>query len=164
MRHKKAFFKEMALAILALILVSVLFYITVGGLQREGKGFFGFLEGIYKKVMGPKEQETKSDIKECTIKRYYWSANKAKFRDEVNIVIEGQGNCDGKQVEVNTYADLRFSTDPGQKYGPAPTFKNNNIILKWYVYPRSTFMFKGYYFTYKFGNDERRSDNIEIEP
>jgi len=163
MNHKKAFIKEIVMIILALILVSVLFYIAVGGLQKEGKGFFGFLDGILKKITGTKEQATASDIKDCAIKRYYWSANKANFRDEASIVIEGQGNCDGKQVEVYTYADLRFSTDPGQKYEPAPTFKNNNIILKWYVYPRSTFNFRGYYFTYKFGNDGKRSDNLEVQ-
>lgn len=158
MKHKKGAIGFVVGIILAVFLVGVVAYIT---LHSTGASVTSILEPL-KKLVGietSKAEESITQNKLCTIKRAYWSpTNKAKAGDEINVVIEGSGNCDDKGVKLYIYTDKRYPQDIQEL-----KFKDNKIIYKWNVQPKSTVsFFRGYYFTYNFGDFEGRSENLEV--
>lgn len=160
MNYKKGGISFITGVILSILLVAILSSIVF---RSTGISVTSIVENIKKLVnIETPKAEAGQETKPCTIKRYYWSPNKARFRDEVNIVIEGEGTCNDKEVTIYTYESLFAASGAGQKYEPTPKFKENKIVLKWYVYPRSTVGFRGYYFKYQFGNQQGESDNLEV--
>ena len=163
MKHKKGAIGFVISVIIAVFLVGAVAYIT---LHSIGASVTSILEPL-KKLVGietNKAEASTTKTGECTVKRYYWQPNKARFGEEVGIVIEGSDSCDGKSIKLNVYTDLRYgATDPKEEYLPSPVFKGNKIVAKWYIPNRKyTFGFKGHYFIYEFGNDKRRSENLEV--
>lgn len=103
-KYKKGFtITEIAAIIVAIVIIGLVAYITLPSL---GISFTGISETI-KKFAGLEtkkvEASTIKNIEGCTIKRYYWTKTVVKLGEPASIVVEGNGNCDGKDVAINAF-------------------------------------------------------------
>ena len=155
MKHKKGAIGLVVGIIIAVFLVGAVAYIT---LHSFGASVTSILEPL-KKLVGietNKAEASNTKNGECTIKRYYWSKNNVKIGEKVEIIIEGSGNCNGKNVNINIFKDISFWFDSQLKLIDAP-FKETIININW---PTE----KGkYYFVLKFGDyTSPESGRLEI--
>ena len=106
---------------------------------------------------------TKTD--NCQIKRFYWSKEKAKINEKVQIVVEGNENCDNKKANIQIFQDISIWED-APKESLTSTFSENKISLEWVVKGTTVtrFRFNGYYFKIILDKYESaESERLEIE-
>lgn len=103
MKYKKGFtIPELATIFAAVFVILLVAYITI---RLSGRSFSDISESV-KKFAGLETKKAEAATKNtegCTIKRYYWSKTTVKLGEQANIIIEGNGNCDGKSVAINSF-------------------------------------------------------------
>ena len=155
--YKKGFtITEIAAIIAAIVVIGVVAYIT---LRSAGISFTGISESI-KKFAGldtKKAEASTKDTEGCTIKRYYWSKTTVKVGESAIIFIEGNGNCDGKAIAINTFKDISFWPDSNY-LSLNPQFKDTKAEISFPTKEKGKF-----YFTLKFGDyTSPESERLQI--
>ena len=170
MKYKKGGFGIWVAIIIAVFLIGIVTFIS-------SKSIFSSVTSIFeplKKLVGieTSKAEASTNTQDCTIKRYYWSTNKVRIGNTVYIVIEGSGNCDGKQVLIEAYGTYYkdVSLPPTQITkveiiqidGTTQEFKGNIIKRELLIENPQSYRITSAYFKFKFGSYEESSNNLEI--
>lgn len=144
-------------AILVVLLVLVLIYII---LPPIGRSVNSVIESL-KKFLGFETSEAKEAVKsgDCYIKRMYWNLNNVKSGREVSIVIEGDGNCYGKKININIFKDKRILWDGDAKTSFESVFEKNRIVASWLAIEKGKFYFK---LNFE-GKESAESERIEVD-
>lgn len=155
MNHKKA---EMDVMMLVLIIVAF----VVGGVvlyifwHSSDINFTSISETI-KKFAGLDTKKAEASTKNtegCNIKRYYWSKTNVKLGEPASIIIEGNGNCDGKSVAINSFKDVRSWKDSNY-LSFNPQFQDTKAQVAFPTREKGTFYFTLIFGDYKSTESER---------
>ena len=144
MKNKKG--NWLVKAVIVILFVGILVFIIIPGVLNSST----LLAGPRKMLgIGTEEKNMDSSAKsgDCTIKRFYWSKEKAKIGETVDIIVEGNENCNDKKVNIHILKDLAICCD--QEYEVLNSaFKENKIMAGWIVKTPSvsSLRFNGYYF------------------
>ena len=128
-------------------IILVIGIIAVIVFHSFGISYTGIKETIAKLLgLGTSKAEASTKNTEgCTIKRFYWSKAAVKVGEPANIIIEGDGNCDGKGIAINTFKDISFWPDSNY-LSLNPQFQDTKAQIEF-----STREKGAYYFILKFG-------------
>jgi len=159
--------------IVGLMLVGILAFIVFRSIGISTTSIFEPL----KKMLGfeNKAEKTKAEAstsaQDCTIRKegYYWQPKRVRFGEQVSIVIEGSGNCDGKNVRLIVYGRFfnKRSSTPWEDIiieGNIDIPFKDKIIKREFTLENAPdpLTMVSAYFTLEFGNYKARSDNLEI--
>lgn len=146
----------LASTILAILIVGTVAFIVF---KSIGVSVTSIFEDLKKRVgIETKAEASTKKLEGCIVKRYYWSKNNVKASEQVNIIIEGGGDCDGKSVNINVFKDVFLWFDGQSKSINAP-FKDTTIKVNWPTNEKGK-----HYFTLKFGDyNSEESGRLKVE-
>ena len=172
MKNKRAAFGFITKIILGVFTVGIVAFIVFSLIHQSTNDIFEPL----KKLVGIETSKAEASTKntdECTIQRYYWSKNSVKVGENAEIIIEGKGNCNGKQVRLGIYSGVFYeiSNDvlgPRRENKEIAEFQNtfNQNTIKTDITVRkddTNARLLYYYFILKFGDyTSPESERLEI--
>ena len=124
--------------VIAALVVVTLVVIVIPAINTSGGGIIASLKeklGFDKKA---EASTAKSD--ECRINRYYWSKDKVKIGEHVDVIVESTIGCNGKSVNVDIFEDLILGQSKLLKSAGA-TFKDSKAAISWATNEKGRYYF-----------------------
>ncbi|MGY4884829.1 MAG: DUF4215 domain-containing protein [Nanobdellota archaeon] len=98
----------------------------------------------------------------CSLENAYWSTASTYVDSEVDLIVTGSSNCNGKSITFEVFRDVSVGFDSSVATLSSRIMSSGNVVNSWT--PTETSPNNGYYFIAEIsdGSDSLKSDALEV--